>query len=349
MIKIIPKTKVKGKKVIVRCDYNCPLDAKGKILDTFRIEQSLPTLKYLLSQKSRIIIITHLGRPEGKKVEFLKLDNIKKILEKLILRPVKKLNGVIEKSVKEEIEKMQQGEIVLLENIRFYPEEEKGDLLFAQKIASLGEVFVQDAFSVCHRDHASVTKITKFLPSFAGLLLEKEVKSLEKIKKNPRRPLIALIGGKKEEKFKILNLLSKKADLILTNQLVKELFLKKKETKKKERKKIIFPFDSCKQDLDKKTIMLYTKEILKAKTIFWAGPMGKIEEKKYQKGSRAIARAIVKSKAFSVVGGGDTVEFLRKIKMDKKFSFLSTGGSAMIEFLSGKKLPGLKTLGYYGN
>jgi phosphoglycerate kinase len=348
MIKTIKKINLKGKRVILRTDYNCPIDKKGRVLDTFRIEQSLPTLKYLLSKRAKIIIITHLGRPEGKKVKILKLDNIKNQLQRLLKHPVKKLNGVIEKEVQKAIEKIKEKDIVLLENIRFYPEEEKGELSFAKKIAKLGDVFVQDAFSVCHRDHASVTKITKFLPSFWGPLLEKEVFALEKIKTNPKRPLIAIIGGKKEEKFQILDLLIKKADLILTNQLIKEGYLKQKN-KIKENKKILFPFSSNGLDLDKKTIMLYTKEILRAKTIFWTGPMGKIEEKKYQKGTKEIAKAILKSKAFSVVGGGDTVEFLRKIKMEKKFSFISTGGSAMIEFLSGKKLPGLKVLNYYGN
>jgi len=348
MIKTINKINLKGKRVILRCDYNCPLDKKGNVLDTFRIEQSIPTLRYLLSKGAKIIIITHLGRPEGKKLKNLKLDNIKKHLQRLLKHPVKKLDGVIEKEIQEEIYKMKEKEIVLLENIRFYPEEEKGDLFFAKKIAKMGDVFVQDAFSVCHRDHATVTKITKFLPSFWGPLLEKEVLALEKIKDNPKRPLIAVIGGKKEEKFKILDLLVKKADLILVNQIIKKRYFKQKD-KIKENKKIIFPFSASGFDLDKKTIMFYTKEILKAKTIFWTGPMGKIEEKKYQKGTKEIAKAILKSKAFSVVGGGDTVEFIRKIKMEKKFSFISTGGSAMIEFLSGKKLPGLKALNYYGN
>jgi phosphoglycerate kinase len=339
-MKGIKKAPVFKKKVILRVDFNCPLSKKGKILDTFRIEKSLPTIKYLINKKSKIIIITHLGRPEGKVVKKLRLDEIKKALEKLLKRKIKKANEAIGEKVEKMVEELKEGEILLLENIRFYPEEEKGDENFAKRLANLGDVFILDALSVCHRDHASVTKIAKFLPSFAGFSLIEEVNVLKKIKKNPKRPLVSIIGGKKKEKFEILDNLCKISDWVLVGNLISK---KIKKMKIKFPEKIVFPVDG-REDLGEKTIRIFEEKIKNAKTIFWAGPLGKIEEKKYQKGTLKIAKAILESRAFSVVGGGDTVEFLRSKKLDKKFSFVCSGGSAMIQFLAGKELPGLKIL-----
>lgn len=339
---------LQNKKVLLRVDFNCPIRKSGQILDDFRIEQELPTIKYLLRKRARVIIISHLGRPQGKKIKSLKLDLIAKRLEKLLGQKVKKIDEILGRRVEQEVEKLKPGEILMLENVRFCPQEEKGDLNFAKNLANLADIFVQDAFSVCHRDHATVTKITKFLPSFAGFLLEKEVKNLNKIRKKPKRPLISIIGGKKEDKFKILNFLAKKSDFVLTGHLIYE-GIKKYKININFPQKIIFPLDGIKfkneiLDIGVKTVKFYKEKIMTAKTIFWTGPLGKIEEKRYQKGTLEIAQAIIKSKAFSVVGGGDTVEFLRKFDFTKKFSYVSIGGSALIEYLAGKKLPGIEAL-----
>ncbi len=348
-MKKINRLNLKSKKILLRVDFNVPLEG-GKILDDYRIKVEIPVIKKLIKKKAKIILISHLGRPKGEFKEEFSLRPVKKVLEKYLR---KKIIGPIElEKVKEEINKMKEGEVLLLENIRFYKGEIEGDENFAKNLASLGEVFINDAFSVCHRNQASVTKITKYLPSFAGPNLVSEVKTLSKILKKPKRPLVVIIGGKKvEDKAKVVENFTKYADWVLVGNLVANE-IKEGRIKVKNIEKVIFPLeDKDALDIDPKTIEIFKEKIKNAKTLFWAGPLGKIEDEKYQKGTLEIAKEIgrLKRKLFSVVGGGDTIEFLNKFSLLKKFDFVSTGGGAMLEFLAGKRMPGLEALKYDGN
>lgn len=342
-----------GKRVIVRCDFNVPLEG-NKILDDFRIKKTLPTIQFLLRERAKIILISHLGKPEGKVVEELRLDPIAKRLSKLLKKKVYKLEDCIGEKVEKIVSSLKEGEIVLLENIRFYPGEEANDLDFAQKIAKLGEIFINEAFSVSHRPHASVFSLAKILPAGIGILFEQEITNLKNFLENYQKPLVVLMGGKKiKDKAPLIEKFSQMADCILVNHLIgKEI--KEGKVKLENPEKIISPVDGvdCNGeclDIGPKTINIFVEKIKNAKTIFWNGPMGKIEEKKYEKGTKKIAETIIKSKCFSLIGGGETLEFTNRLKITEKFSFASTGGGAMLEFLAGKKLPGLEVLGYYGN
>ena len=337
----------KNKRVLVRCDFNVPLDEKGNILDDFRIRQTIPTLEYLIKKGGKVILMSHLGRPEGKFIKELSLKPVSQKLEELLKRKVGFLADCQGKKIEKEIEKMRPGEVILLENLRFYKEDEEADRNFAKALSRLGDIFINDALSVCHRRHSSVVGITKCLPSGAGLLLEKEIRALSQVMKNPRRPLVVIIGGKKvEDKAKVAEGFSKTADFLLVGNLVANE-IKKGKIKIKEPQKVFFPVDSRNNlDIGEKTIKMFKEKIQKAKTILWAGPLGKIEDKKYQKGTKEIARAIGRSPAFSIVGGGDTIEFINKINSAEKFNHVSIGGGAMLEFLAGEKLPGLRALKY---
>jgi phosphoglycerate kinase len=348
-MKRINKINLKSKKVLLRVDFNVPME-KGKILDDFRIKVEIPTIKKLIKKRAKIILISHLGRPEGKFQEEFSLKPIKEILEYYLK---KRISGPFKiEEVKEEVEKMKEGDVLILENIRFYPGEIKGDENFAQILAKLGDLFINDAFSVCHRDQASVTKITKFLPSFAGPNLISEVENLSKILKKPKRPLVVIIGGKKvEDKAKVVKRFSEIADSVLLGNLVANE-IKEKKIKLNNMENVIFPFsDKGALDLDEKTIEVFKQKIRESRTLFWAGPLGKVEDRKYQKGTIEIAKEIgkIKRKVFSVVGGGDTIEFLNKFSLIKNFDFISIGGGAMLDFLAGEKMPGLEVLTYYGD
>jgi len=332
---------LKGKRVLVRCDFNVPLSSEGEILDDFRIRETLPTIKYLIKKGAKIILMSHFGKFEDK----LSLNPIALRLEKLLERKVKFLNDCIGREVEEEIEKMKGKEIVLLENLRFYKEEEGNDENFAKKLSKLGDIFVNDAFGVSHRAHASIVGIPKFLPSGAGFLLEKEIESLKNLIENPKKPLIGIVGGKKvEDKVKAIDKISEIGELILLNGLMaKEI--KEKKISLKHREKILTPLDSIDdKDIGPKTITLFKEKIKVAKTIFWNGPLGMIEKEEFQNGTKEIAKAIIESGAFSVIGGGETVEFINQLKLASKFNHVSTGGGAMLEFLSGEKLPGIEIL-----
>lgn len=251
----------------------------------------------------------------------------------------------IGKEVEKEIAKMRAGEIVLLENIRFYKEEEENNPEFAEKIAKLGDIYINDAFAVCHRPHASIVGIPKYLQSGIGLLIEKEINTLSKILKNPNRPFITIIGGKKvETKVKFIDKISKVSDFVLIGGLIpKEI--EEQNMKLKEPEKIILPVDLVDSgDIGEKTIKIFIEKIKKAKTIFWNGPLGKTEEKRFSKATREIAKAVVDSKAFSIVGGGETIEFLTRIGLIKKINFVSTGGGAMLDYIVDEKLLGLEVL-----
>jgi phosphoglycerate kinase len=350
MFKTIKDFNLINKRILVRCDFNVPLDEKGEILDDFRIKQTLPTIQYLIDQNSRIILMSHLGEPDGKIVTELKLDKVAERLAECLNLPIGKEDECIGAEVEGQSNNLKPGKILLLENLRFHKEETElvgdvSDLDFAKKLSYLGDIYVNDAFGVCHRNNASVVGVPNFLPHCAGLLLETEVTSLDKIVKYPEKPLIAIVGGKKvETKAKFINNISKFADYVLVSGLIaKEIA--EKSIKFDHPEKIIVPVGNLDApDIDDESIKIFEEKISEAATIVWNGPFGKFEDKQCIKGTLAIANAIIKSKAFSVVGGGETVEFLNKQGIIDEFSHVSTGGGAMLSYLAGEKMPGLDAI-----
>ena len=338
-MKSLRNLNLENKRVLVRCDFNVPLSKEGVILDDFRIKKTIPTVQYLIEKGAKIILMSHLDRPAGTIVEELRLTPIQnKLMEYLDLSIVKApdcLGPEIEKWIAE----MKSGEILLLENLRFHKKEERGEL------AKLGEIYINDAFGVCHRAHSSIVGLPKYLPAAAGLLLEKEIKILTDLMEKPKKPLIIIIGGAKAEtKSKLIDKISEIGEKVLIGNLLKRE-IKEKKIKLKYPQKIIEPVDDIEgKDIGPNTIKLFKEKIKKAKTILWNGPLGMIEKEEFSKGSKEIAQAIVESRAFSVVGGGETVEFINKIGLIEKFSHVSTAGGAMLAFLAGEKLPGLEAL-----
>jgi phosphoglycerate kinase len=344
-MKRIKDFEVKDKKVLVRCDFNVPLSDGGEILDDAKIREALPTLQYLLDNGAKIIITTHLGEPKGVVVESLKLNGVSQRLSELIKEPVKKLNDCIGNDVDMAVANMQPGEIIMLENVRFHKEETDNDPNFAKQLASLADMYVNEAFDVCHRNHASVALVPTFLPHAAGLLLEKEVGVLHQIMQQPMRPMVAIIGGKKvETKAQFVDPFCAFADLVIVSGLIKQELIDKKIPLQYP-EKVMGPKDNLDAlDIGDEDIARITQRILQAKTIFWNGPFGKYEDEVYSAGTKAIAKAIIDSRAYSVIGGGETLAFLHKEGVQDEFSYVSTAGGAMLEFLSGQELPGLKVL-----
>lgn len=343
-MKTIRNAKVENKKVLVRVDFNVAMDKNGRIIDDFRIKESLPTIDYLIKNKAKIILMSHWGRPKtglSKDRKRFGLEPVAKYIQKNYGLKIKFIDDCVGKSARQKINVLKNGEVALLENLRFYQGEEKNDLKFAKSLASSADIYVNDGFGVSHRKHASCVGITKFLPSYAGLLLEKEVLTLSKILKNPRKPAVAIIGGVKlETKLPLIKSLVKRYDHILIGGRI-GLKIKPND------KKIILPADyqgKSKFDIGEKTIVIFKEIIKKAKTIVWNGPMGMFENKRFEKGTKEIGIAVVKSKAFKVAGGGDTIAALDKYRLFNKIDFISTGGGAMLEFLDGKKLPGIEAL-----
>ena len=337
---------VSSKRVLVRCDFNVPMDEKGNILDDFRIKKTLPTIQYLIKRKAKIILMSHLGDPKGQIVPGLKMDKIAERLAEHLNFTVEKEDDCVGLEVEEQTNQLKPGKVLLLENLRFHKEETDNDPEFAKKLSYLGDIYVNDAFGVCHRDQASVTGVPKFLPHCAGLLLEKEIEVLGKVMQNPDKPMVAIVGGMKvETKSKFIDKISEVANIVLLGGLLKAE-TEEKNIKFTHPEKIVGPLDNLKAlDISNQTIDLFTKKILTAKTVLWNGNVGKFEEKPYDKGSLAIAEAIINSGAYSVVGGGETVEFISEKGMIDKFSHVSTGGGAMLNYLSGDALPGIVALG----
>lgn len=352
-MKTLKEFSVTGKRVLVRCDFNVPVDKNNKITDDFRIKQTIPTIKYLIEQKARIVLMSHLD-PESTGVADKKytLDQVAGKISDYLNVSIEKETDCIGVEVESAVNSLKDGQVLLLENLRFYKEEThsagsgQADLDFAKKLSYLGDLYVNEAFSVCHRDHASITGVPKFITSCAGLLLEKEITSLQKIMHNPEKPMISIVGGTKVgTKAKFIDKISEVSDFVIISGLIKKEVVEN-NIKFNYPEKILGPEDNLGAlDISENTIKMFSEKIMQAKTILWNGPFGKFEEKKYEKGTLAIADAIIKCKAFSVVGGGETVEFLEKKGMIDKFSHVSTGGGAMLSYLAGEKLPGLEALG----
>lgn len=369
--KIDPK-KLQKKTVLLRLDFNTE--------DDWRMCAVLPTIKFLLKNDCKIIILSHRGRPHsteaasrGKPLRLsgadrgfsLRKDAVE--LVRLLRREVAFIDHFDFTRIKKMVASAPQGSIFLLENLRFIKGEEKNDPNFAEKLVSLGDIYVNDAFAVSHRANASVAAITKFLPSYAGLELEAEIAHLSRVMIRPKRPLIMIVGGAKvSDKLDVLRYFRNKADKFLlgggpANTMLAVRGVEVKKSLKDmsdlgEIKKIacypnmILPVDCAWRkdaivDIGPNTRKLFIKEISRAATIVWSGPLGLIDVKPYGEGSLAVAKAIGKNrKALSVAGGGETVMFIKKSRLDKKFTFISTGGGAMLDFLAGKKLPGIEAL-----
>ncbi|MCK5332318.1 phosphoglycerate kinase [Candidatus Parcubacteria bacterium] len=376
---------LRGKKVLVRVDFNVPVGDDGVVdgKEDWRIRAVLPTIKYLLEKEAKIILMAHLGRPKGKVVEEMKLgpvqDRLSELLELSVIRTPDCTGDVVNEIVKE----MQSGEIVLLENLRFHKEEEKNEEEFAKQLSSIADIYVNDAFSVSHRAHASVSSITKFLPSYAGLLLEKEVRTLSDAMHNPKRPATIIMGGAKAQtKLPVIRFLMDKFDYILVGGVVANVILNAKgietgnsmlgdldpEEAKKidlDNKKLYIPFDAivCNSEVKKVEISLmakigderildigpeteeiYAKIIADSKMIIWNGPMGKFEDEEFSSGTRKVAEAVAKSKGYKIIGGGDTITALDQFGYLDEIDYVCTGGGAMLEFLAGEKMPGIEAL-----
>lgn len=379
---------------MVRVDFNVAVGADGRVApeEAFRIEAVLPTIKYFLKKKAKIILMSHLGRPKGKPMLELKMDPAADYLSEVLKKLVKKVDAVVGSEAEKAVAKLKSGEILMLENLRFEKGEEENDAKFAKNLAKLGDMYVNDAFAACHRDAASISVITKFLPAYAGLLLEAEIAALSKVMKNPQKPLVVIMGGLKfETKLPVIEKFLSKADKILLggglavtclkalgygvgSSLVDDEYLKLAGQLARQ-KKIILPMDvivglkedSCSfhhlpmpvkpcvlvkpplavYDIGPATIREWAKLIQKANTIIWNGPVGYFEQKPYDTGTLSVARLVAArahGRAFGIVGGGETVTALRQSKMAEFVDHVSTGGGAMLEFLAGKKLPGIEAL-----
>jgi len=338
--------------VLVRVDFNVPLQENGEVADDFRIVVALPTLQHILSQGASLVLMSHLGDPEGKKVERLSMNKVAEKLKERLKIQVAGINDCIGPEAVKLTQGLLAGEVVLLENLRFHKEEQENDENFAKELAKLGDFYVNDAFSVLHRKHASLVSVPKLLPSFGGLLLQKEMEGLQRLLKNPARPMVAVVGGKKvESKLPMIDSIAELADeVLLGNILSNEMIRQNISLGHKE--KVILPLDGVpgqgkEYDIGPETRKLYQEKVRAARTVFWVGPLGRYEDKEYAEGSKAVAEAIVEDTSYAVAGGGNLLDFLGRYNLRNKFDHFSTGGSSMLAFLAGQKLPGLEALGYY--
>ena len=381
---------VAGKKVLVRVDFNVPLNDKGEITDDTRITASLPNIQYLLEQKAAVILMAHLGRPKGQVKPELSLAPVAKHLGKLLGKKILFAPDCVGEAAQAAASKLKPGHILLLENLRFHKEEEKNDMEFAEKLASLADLYVNDGFGVSHRAHASVEGVTHFLPAAAGFLLEKEIQYVGQAVTNPLHPFVAIIGGAKvSDKIGVISNLLDKVDTLLIGggmantflaaqgykmgkslveedklDLAKELLAKAKKNKVN----MLLPTDLVMAaafapdaehvtekvknlnqaymalDIGAETSKAYAEALADAKMIVWNGPMGVFEMDAFCKGTEAVAKAVAKSRATSIVGGGDSVAAIEKLGLAKRITHISTGGGASLEYLEGKVLPGVAAL-----
>lgn len=388
--KTVKDIDLKGKKVFVRCDFNVPMDENQNITDNTRIKAALPTIKYLLEQNCKIILASHLGRPKGEVKPEFSLKPVAKELSKLLGKDVIMANDVIGEDATSKAENLKEGEIMLLENVRFHREETDNDPEFAKKLASMAEIFVNDAFGTAHRAHASTTGIADYIPGVAGFLIEKELKFLGNAINNPERPFVAILGGAKvSDKIGVIDSLLDKVDTLMIgggmaytffkaqgynvgNSLCEvektDLALEAMEKAKAKGVKLLLPIDTKigKEfkpdtesktvawteipdewegfDIGEKTIEMFKKELQNAKTVIWNGPLGLFEFDQFAIGTNEIAKTLADLDATTIIGGGDSAAAVTKAGLADKMTHISTGGGASLEFLEGKKLPGIECL-----
>ncbi|HVT00772.1 MAG TPA: phosphoglycerate kinase [Patescibacteria group bacterium] len=337
-----------GKTVLLRVDSDVDIE-NGKIVDDTRLLASLDTLHHLLKKRADVNIIGHLGRPDPKDPE----SNSKNFtLEPVAQWFADKLKGKVKPITIGRLKAFEiTNHINLIENLRFFPEEEKNDPEFARELALLGDIYVDDAFAVSHRAHASIVGVTKYLPSYAGLHMQNEIEELSKILVNPKRPLAILIGGAKiETKLPMVEKMHHVADYVLVGGEIAEqdkVIIKVQHEKIVGQKSAVVVSESTEdgKDIDQKSVENFCQILGLANTIVWNGPVGFTDHgEKTERGTKALAEFIVSTNAYKVVGGGDTLAYLSRLNLLDKFDFVSTGGGAMLEFLSGKELPGIKAL-----
>ena len=388
--KTIKDIDLKGKKVLVRCDFNVPMDEERNITDNTRIVAALPTIKYLLENNCAIILCSHLGRPKGEVKPEFSLKPVAKELSKLLDKEVIMANDVIGEDAKQKAENLKPGQIMLLENVRFHREETDNNPEFAKQLASMAEIYVNDAFGAAHRAHASTAGVAEYLPAVSGFLIEKELKFLGKALNNPERPFVAILGGAKvSDKIGVIDSLLEKVDTLIIGGGMAYTFFKAQgyevgnslceldkldlareamEKAKNKGVKLILPVDTKvgKEfkpdtesktvawteipadwegfDIGEKTIEIFSEEIRKAKTVVWNGPVGLFEFDQFAIGTNAIAKVLSEIDATTIIGGGDSAAAVKKAGLQDKMTHISTGGGASLEFLEGKKLPGIECL-----
>ena len=381
---------VKGKKVLVRCDFNVPQDENLEITDNRRIVAALDTIKYLLENNAKVILCSHLGRPKGEVKKEFSLLPVAKELSRLLGIEVKLASDIVGDSAKELTSNMKEGEVVLLENVRFDKREEANDPEFAKELASMAEVFVNDAFGTSHRAHASTAGVANYLPAVSGFLIEKELNFMGGALENPERPFVAILGGKKvSDKIGVIDALLEKVDTLMIGGGMAYTFFKAMgynvgnsiceldkldlatslmEKAKAKGVKLMLPVDTkvgkeFSKDTESKvvkyteipdgwegfdigteTIEIYKKELETAKTVIWNGPIGLFEFDQFAIGTNEIAKKLAQIDAVTIVGGGDCAAAVEKAGVADKLTHVSTGGGASLEFLEGKKLPGIECL-----
>jgi phosphoglycerate kinase len=336
MMTSITEASVKDKKVLVRLDLDVPVE-NGQVGDLTRLEAALPSLRSILERGGHPVVLGHAGRPEGKVVESMSL---RPILEKLM----ELLGGNYIYEIIDRPMSPLEGTIFALENLRFNAGEETNDPDFAKYLASFGDIYVNDAFAVSHRAHASLDALPKLLPHYAGIHLLEEVEHLEGAIKNPKHPVVLILGGAKvETKLPVITAMDKVADTILLGgKLVAEA-----DPKNLPAKAVLAHLDATGFDIDRQSMDIFAERIAQARTIIWNGPVGKFEESSYDAGTRMVAEAVANNTtATRVIGGGDTLAALSMFGLLEKVGYVSTGGGAMLDFLAGEELPGLVAVGY---
>ena len=379
-----------NKRVLVREDLNVPLDENQNITDDTRIRAALPTLNYLIEKGAKVIIVSHLGRPKGKVNPKFSLAPVVKRLSELLGREVAFAENCIGEAAEKAVAKMQPKDVLLLENVRFHEGEEKNDPEFAKQLASLADIYINDAFGTSHRAHASTVGVAEFLPAGAGFLMQKEIEIMGKALENPERPFVAILGGAKVgDKIGVIKNLLNKVDTLLIGGGMAYTFLKSqgheigqsllepdkielaasllKEAEEKNVKLLLpddvvvtskleeglpyetvpvtqIPADKMGVDIGEATRKKFAEAIKGAKTVVWNGPMGVFEMKSYAQGTLAVADAMAKSDAVTIIGGGDSAAAVEQLGYAKAMTHISTGGGASLEFLEGKVLPGVAAL-----
>lgn len=384
---------VSGKRVLVRVDYNVPLEPEtGRVLDDTRIKATLPTVGYLRERGAKVILASHLGRPKGKRDPALSLGPVADRLTELIGAPVKAAGCCVGAEVQVAAHSLQPGEVLLLENLRFHAEEEANEPEYGKALASLAEVYVNDAFGAAHRAHASTEGVTRYLPAVAGLLMERELEFLGRVMENPERPCAAIIGGAKvSSKMAVLESLLERVDKLLIGGGMANTFLKAEgfevgeslvedefleaarrvmERAKERRVVLLLPTDvlvadrfaadaqakrvSIKDvpadwrimDVGETTLDVFAKALEGCRTVIWNGPTGVIEFGPFAHGSHRLAAVVAGLEgATTVLGGGETAAVVQQLGIASRFTHVSTGGGAALEFLEGRELPGVAALG----
>lgn len=394
-MKTISNIDFQNKKVLIRVDFNVPLNEEFVVTDNTRIKAAIPTIQKVIQSGGSVILMSHLGRPKSGPEDKFSLRHIVSELEILLEKKVHFINDCISDEGIEKTQNLQNGEVALLENLRFYEEETQGNVEFAERLSKHGDIYINDAFGTAHRAHASTAIIAQFFPDskYFGLLLENEIKHIDALLKNPKSPTLAIIGGAKvSSKISIIQNLMDIVDEIIIGGGMAYTFIKASggetgnslvendhiETAQKVMAlakekgvqlhlpidtKIADKFSNDAQtqtcaidsipsgwmglDIGDKTLESFGKIIVNAQTILWNGPMGVFEMESFKTGTESIANALVKATekgAFTLVGGGDSVAAINKLNLSDKVSYVSTGGGAMLEYIEGKELPGIKAI-----